>query len=187
MDKVEVYPLVNDRKADPMSRTKGSAKQQPEPEKDWTHGEIVDRRMGLDRRSVLRGPGEPDAGTNLERRRGPGRRRTDFMRAAEEGEMTDEQFLFILAVDTFKRVNGKTFPAWTDVLEVIRKLGYRKTLPSELNLGGRAVDWTEAADAPAGVFKVSREDEAVAEAGGEFFDASSASDDGDDEELEEAA
>jgi hypothetical protein len=30
----------------------------------------------------------------------------------------------------------------------VRKLGYRKTMPSELNLGGRAEDWRERADAP---------------------------------------
>ena len=98
------------------------------------------------------------ASTNLERRRGPGRRRTDFMKSADEGEMTQEQFLFIMAIDAFKRVNGKTFPTWTDVLEVIRKLGYRKTMPSELNLGRNTEDWTEQANAPAGVFKEAEED-----------------------------
>jgi hypothetical protein len=117
---------------------------------EWDQQDLVDRRTGLDRRAILAADG---GGTNLERRRGPGRRRTDFMRAAEEGEMTDEQFLFVMAIDAFKRVNGKTFPSWTDVLEVIRKLGYRKTMASELNLGGRAPDWTESATAPAGVFK----------------------------------
>ena len=76
--------------------------------------------------------------------------------------MTQEQFNFLLAIDTFKRVNGKTFPSGTDVLEVIRKLGYRKTMPSELNLGKRAEDWTERADAPSGVDKPS--DEAVEDA-----------------------
>lgn len=112
---------------------------------------IVDRRSGVDRRAAS----TDDGSTNLERRRGPGRRRTDFTRAAEEGEMTGEQFLFVMAIDAFKRVNGLTFPTWTDVLEVIRKLGYRKTLPSELNLGSRAEDWTERADAPSGVVKLS--------------------------------
>jgi hypothetical protein len=110
--------------------------------------EVVDRRTGLDRRALS----EPSA-TNLERRRGPGRRLTDFVKSAEEGEMNREQFLFLLAIDTFKRVNHKTFPTWTDVLEIIRKLGYRKTMPSELTLGPRAADWTEKPDAPAGVHK----------------------------------
>ena len=81
------------------------------------------------------------------------------MRSAEEGEMTKEQFLFVMAIDAFKKVNDKTFPTWTDVLEVIRKLGYRKTMPSELNLGERAVDWVERPDSPSNVFKTSVEDE----------------------------
>jgi hypothetical protein len=105
----------------------------------------VDRRLGLDRRNL--GGAEP---TGLERRRGPGRRRSDFTRAAEEGEMTSEQFLFLMAIDEFKKANAKSFPAWTDVLEVIRLLGYRKTMPSELNLT-RAEDWREAADAESNV------------------------------------
>jgi len=110
---------------------------------------VVDRRTGSDRRDAAA------EGTNLERRRGPGRRRTDFLRAAEEGEMTTEQMLFIQAIDTFKRVNGKTFPTWTDVLEVVRKLGYRKTMPSELNLDTTCGDWTESADASCGVDRCS--------------------------------
>ncbi len=73
--------------------------------------------------------------------------------------MTQEQFMFIMAIDSFKRVNGLTFPTWTEVLEVIRKLGYRKTMPSELNLGARAEDWTERPDCPSGVNKPSREEE----------------------------
>lgn len=111
---------------------------------------VVDRRGGIDRRLLSGCTSE----TNLERRRGPGRRRTDFMKAADEGEMTQEQFVFIMAIDAFKRVNGLTFPTWTDVLEVIRKLGYRKTMTSELDLGSRVEDWTEKADSPSGVSKI---------------------------------
>lgn len=61
--------------------------------------------------------------------------------------MTSEQFLFLMAIDAFKRVNHKTFPTWSDVLEIIRRLGYRKVQPSELHLTN-AEDWTERADAP---------------------------------------
>jgi len=88
--------------------------------------------------------------TGLERRRGPGRRLSDFARAAEEGELTHEQFHFVAAIDAFKRANGKTYPQWTEVLEVVRLLGYRKTLPREIELSG-AEDWTEKPDAPANV------------------------------------
>ncbi len=107
--------------------------------------EVVDRRSGIDRRDLR------NSSEDLNRRRGPGRRRSDFLRAAEEGEMTQEQFLFLLAITAFKEANGRTFPTWTDVLEVIRKLGYRKTLPSELDLGHQASDWTEEPDAKGGV------------------------------------
>lgn len=122
-------------------------------ESDGRRLSVVDRRTGVDRRLLSRG-----TKTGLERRRGPGRRRTDFTRQAEEGEMSNEQFLFVMAIDAFKRVNGKAFPTWTEVLEVIRKLGYRKTMPSELNLPNTE-DWNESPDAPSSVSKPSVDDE----------------------------
>ncbi len=113
---------------------------------------IVERRSGVDRRDVLDRRNQAN-GTGLERRRGPGRRRTDFVRSAEEGQMTPEQFLFVAAIDAYKRVNQVPYPTWTQVLEVIRKLGYRKTAASTLNLSN-AEDWTEAPDTPAFIVPV---------------------------------
>ena len=85
--------------------------------------------------------------TGLERRRGPGRRRTDFMKSAEEGELNQEQYLFVMAIDAYKRTNQRPYPTWTEVLEVIRKLGYRKTCAMQINLEG-CEDWQEQPDAP---------------------------------------
>lgn len=90
---------------------------------------VVDRRAGLERRVVDIGPP-----TGLERRRGPGRRRSDDRRSAEEGEMTDEQFEFVMAIDTYKRLNNRPFPTWTEVLEVVKQLGYRKVAASTIKL-----------------------------------------------------
>jgi hypothetical protein len=97
---------------------------------------VVDRRAGVDRRRAsadeagYAGPerraAERRDPTGLERRRGPGRRRSDDRKAAEEGEMTDEQFEFCMAIETYKKVNKRMYPTWTEVLEVIRQLGYRK-------------------------------------------------------------
>jgi hypothetical protein len=70
--------------------------------------DVVDRRIGLDRR------------------RGPGRRRSEDRRAAEEGEMTEEQFEFLMAMNEYKRINKRPFPTWTEVLDVMKALGYRK-------------------------------------------------------------
>jgi hypothetical protein len=99
---------------------------------------VVDRRAGLDRRQKPaaetgyagseRRSGTDRAGrrTGLERRRGAGIRRPEERKAAEEGEMTIEQFEFVMAIETYKKVNKKMFPTWTEVLEVIQQLGYRK-------------------------------------------------------------
>jgi len=64
--------------------------------------------------------------------------------------MTTEQFLFLAAIDAFKKANGVAFPRWTDVLEVVRLLGYRKVRASELSLRN-ADDWRERADAASNV------------------------------------
>lgn len=69
---------------------------------------VVDRRLGL------------------ERRRGPGKLRSEERRAAEEGQMSDEQFEFLMAVQEYKNKNARPFPTWTEVLEVIKAIGYRK-------------------------------------------------------------
>ena len=64
--------------------------------------------------------------------------------------MTQEQFLFLMAIDAFKKANNRPYPTWSDVLEVIRLLGYRKTMPMELTLRN-AEDWRELPDTPANV------------------------------------
>ena len=40
--------------------------------------------------------------------------------------MSDEQFEFVMAIDRYKQTNARPFPTWTEVLEVIKALGYRK-------------------------------------------------------------
>ena len=76
---------------------------------------VVDRRLDL----------------NLDRQRGPGRRRSDDRKAAEEGQMNDEQFVFLMAIDQYKRENHVPFPTWTEVLELIKALGYRKVAQAQ--------------------------------------------------------
>ncbi len=90
-------------------------------EKENTSGEGFEERRNKNRRSSF-----VDRRLGLDRRRGPGHRRTEERRAAEEGEMTDEQFEFLMAIDRYKKENQRPFPTWTEVLEVIKALGYRK-------------------------------------------------------------
>jgi hypothetical protein len=81
----------------------------------------TERRSGDDRRQSV-----VDRRLGLDRNRGPGRRRSDERKSAEEGQMSDEQFEFLMAIEQYKKQNTRPFPTWTEVLEVIKALGYRK-------------------------------------------------------------
>ena len=98
-------------------------------ENELPEGVSEDRRQSSDRRGERRG-GDRRAGADrrsgLDRRRGPGRRRSDQRRSAEEGEMTEPQFEFVMAVEEYKQVNKRPFPSWTEILDIITALGYRK-------------------------------------------------------------
>jgi len=62
----------------------------------------------------------------MDRRRGPGRRRGEVRRAAEEGELSGELLEFVMAIDEYKKINEKPFPSWSEVFEIMQYLGYRK-------------------------------------------------------------
>ena len=122
-----------------------------EPQRD-----VVDRRAGMDRRQKSReeagysGPDRrlADRRTGLERRRGAGIRLEETRRSAEEGEMLADQFEFVMAIETYKKVNNKRFPTWTEVLEVIRQLGYRKVAHRDVKLENVPEAPIESAPAP---------------------------------------
>jgi len=82
---------------------------------------LIEHRSGKDRRQNV-----VDRRLELDRRRGPGRRRSDVRKCAEEGQMSDEQFEFLMAINEYKKKNTRPFPTWTEVLEIIKALGYRK-------------------------------------------------------------
>jgi hypothetical protein len=126
----------------PASAQSESERREPGPDRRES---LVDRRSGIDRRQQLsreqsgytgteRRVAERRNATGLERRRGPGRRLSDDRRSAEEGEMTPEQFEFVMAIETYKKVNKRLYPTWTEVLEVVQKLGYKKVESRQINL-----------------------------------------------------
>jgi hypothetical protein len=43
-----------------------------------------------------------------------------------ERDYTDEETSFMRAMERYKRENRRPFPTWSEVLEVLRSLGYRK-------------------------------------------------------------
>lgn len=39
----------------------------------------------------------------------------------------DEELEFIQAIEAFKKENGQPFPSWSEVLRVLKELGYSKS------------------------------------------------------------
>ncbi len=84
-----------------------------------------DRRNHADRR-------KRDIPVALERRSGSdrrlqGERRRQVDPTTCEKDYSDEEIIFMKAMDQYKRANRRPFPTWSEVLEVLRSLGYRKT------------------------------------------------------------
>lgn len=72
-----------------------------------------------------------------ERREIMDRRRQDRRRQIDpttcERDYSDPEIEFMRAMDDYKRKSGRTFPTWSEVLEVVTSLGYRKVAdPSTL-------------------------------------------------------
>ena len=60
-------------------------------------------------------------------RRERGERRRQVDPTTCERDYNDDEIVFMKAMDQYKRSNRRPFPTWSEVLEVLRSLGYRKT------------------------------------------------------------
>jgi hypothetical protein len=103
---------------------------------------LVDRRA-TDRRSATerRHTEEPTLYGGSERRKGP-RRKVERRRQIDpttcERDYNAEELEFMRAMDLYKRRSGRQFPTWSEVLEVLQHMGYRKVaLPTEIYKQGQ--------------------------------------------------
>ena len=66
----------------------------------------------------------------LDRRQGErrqlGERRRQVDPTTCERDYNEEEIVFMKAMDQYKRDNRRPFPTWSEVLEVLRALGYRR-------------------------------------------------------------
>jgi hypothetical protein len=90
---------------------------------------VTDQRRGDRRRRE--GRRKRDIPVAVERctgkdRRQQGERRRQVDPTTCEKDYSDEELLFMKAMDQYKRANRRPFPTWSEVLEVLRALGYRK-------------------------------------------------------------
>ena len=90
----------------------------------------VDRRAGNRRRPGERRQSGPIAKGMVERRESTRRNKVERRRQIDpttcERDYTDQEIEFMKAMDEYKRRSGRQFPTWSEVLEVIRNLGYRQ-------------------------------------------------------------
>ncbi len=90
---------------------------------------LVTDRRGSDRRGQERR--QRKIPVAVERRSGQdrrhqGERRRQVDPTTCERDYTDEEIIFMKAMDQYKRDNRRPFPTWSEVLEVLYALGYRK-------------------------------------------------------------
>ena len=106
-----------------MTEEQGGSQEERRERKDRRGG---DRRKAADRRSGL------DRRAGKDRRRSPGRRASDISehrkveRRINEYPMTDEELEFIKALNEYKLRYNKPFPTWSEILHILKSLGYRK-------------------------------------------------------------
>ena len=63
---------------------------------------------------------------NASEKRRTSERRRQIDPTTCEREYTDDEIAFMKAMDQYKRDNRRPFPTWSEVLEVLFALGYRK-------------------------------------------------------------
>ena len=102
-----------------------------------------DRRKGEDRRK-RQVPVANDRRQN-ERRLGERRRQVDPTTC--ERDYTEEEISFMKAMDEYKRDFARPFPTWSEVLEVLKSLGYRKVAETTAIVQNRAKSTLNNSDA----------------------------------------
>ena len=85
---------------------------------------ITDQRRGDRRKRTI--PVAVDRRSGQERRDEKGERRRQIDPTTCERDYSTDEIEFMKAMDQYKRDNRRPFPTWSEVLEVLRALGYRR-------------------------------------------------------------
>ena len=92
---------------------------------------VTDRRDKERRKKQI--PVALERRTGKDRRDEKGERRRQIDPTTCERDYTNDEIEFMKAMDQYKRDNRRPFPTWSEVLEVMRALGYRKVAePSQM-------------------------------------------------------
>lgn len=101
------------------------------PEESFPEVLVTDRR-GNDRRK-RNIPVATERRSGKDRREQQGERRRQIDPTTCERDYSQDEIEFMKAMDQYKRENRRPFPTWSEVLEVLRAMGYRKVeAPSKM-------------------------------------------------------
>lgn len=92
----------------------------------------VDQRLSTERRNADRRVSQEPVAD--ERRTAPRRkvqRRRQIDPTTCERDYSNDEIEFMRALDEYKRANGRMFPTCSEILEVVRGLGYQRIDPTE--------------------------------------------------------
>ncbi len=117
------------------SRGKAAATKKPAAKAKGSDKEVtVERRSSGDRRNKAdrRKKSEP---VGVERRKIQRRAKVNRRRQIDpttcERDYSDEELEFMSALEEYKRTSGRMFPTCSEILEVLKKLGYAKCAAGE--------------------------------------------------------
>jgi len=113
-------------------------------------GGAGDEVVTIDRRRASHRPETQEtAPAPLPERRAKVQRRRQIDPTTCERDYSDDETDFMKAMDRYKRENRRPFPTWSEVLEVMRSLGYRKVAePTDLPGTKKPQAAADAAKAP---------------------------------------
>lgn len=98
---------------------------------DLQTSELVVDRRSQNRRKAEGRPSRPT--TPVGERRAKVERRRQIDPTTCERDYSDPEIEFMRSMDEYKRRSGRQFPTWSEVLEVIHCMGYRKVAePTEI-------------------------------------------------------
>lgn len=122
-------------KSAPRSSSRSSRSSGKEPTKAGEKLVTIDRRRSSRRDEPAAAEAAAAPAPALERRQKVQRRRQIDPTTCER-DYSVEEVEFMNAMDEYKRTSGRMFPTCSEVLEVIRSMGYVKLSQSERNLLG---------------------------------------------------
>ena len=109
----------------------------------------VDRRAKAERRET---EDRRSKNVDVEEERRDGERRDKVQRRRQidpttcERDYSNEEIEFMQAMDAYKRANGRMFPTCSEILEVLRDLGYQRVSNADMPEEDAVVVSTESCD-----------------------------------------